>query len=191
MKKTVKKRSFLVPAIIGALLAAAAIWFLLPHIKNHVDKTGYPMKYADVVLTEAEKRGVSPSLCFAVILVESGYNEKAVSPAGAKGLMQITDDTADWIAASLCEKRGDLFDPETNIKYGVWLLRKNLDDFGAVREALAAYNAGRSRVRGWLSDESLSDDGKTLAAIPYNETDKYVDAVVTAAAKYSELYDLD
>ena len=188
MKKTVKKRSFLVPAIIGAILAAAAIYFILPHIKNHVDKTGYPLKYADTVLSEAEKRGVSPSLCFAVILVESGYNEKAVSAAGAKGLMQITDDTAAWIAAAMGETAGDLFDPETNIRYGVWLLRKNLDDFGSVREALAAYNAGRSRVRGWLSDESCSEDGVTLTSIPYPETDRYVGAVTAAAARYAGLY---
>jgi len=77
----------------------------------------------------------------AIILAESGYNPKAVSKVGARGLMQLMPRTAKWLGVK------DSFNPEHNINAGVRYFRKLLNQFGDVTLALAAYNAGGRNVR--------------------------------------------
>jgi soluble lytic murein transglycosylase-like protein len=90
----------------------------------------------------ARDNGVDPSLVKAVALVESGFNPKAVSSKGAKGLMQLLPSTAKRYGVS------DLHDPYQNLRAGAAHLRDLLDEFnGNVRLALAAYNAGSGAVR--------------------------------------------
>lgn len=90
----------------------------------------------------ARDNGVDPSLVKAVALVESGFNPKAVSSKGAKGLMQLLPSTAKQYGVS------DLHDPYQNLRAGAAHLRDLLDEFdGNVTLALAAYNAGSGAVR--------------------------------------------
>lgn len=83
-----------------------------------------------------------PALIFAVIRTESNFRERAESGAGAKGLMQITDRTAEYIASSRGIEAYDLFCAEDNLDFGCWYLRYLFDRFPDERTALAAYNAG-------------------------------------------------
>lgn len=118
-------------------------------------------QYTDAIDRAARKYGLSPKLLHAVITVESGWRNDAVSPKGAKGLMQLTDSTA----ASMGVK--DSFDPEQNIMGGANYLRQMLDRFdGNMRLALAAYNAGPGTV-------SQFND-----VPPYPETRSYVEKVL-------------
>lgn len=109
----------------------------------------------------AKQYSVSPSLIKAVIQVESAYNPSAVSPKGAKGLMQLLDSTASDFGVN------NIFDPYENIKGGAKYLRYLLDIFKEdLSLALAAYNAGSETVL------------KYGGIPPYPETIKYVKNVM-------------
>jgi soluble lytic murein transglycosylase len=137
-----------------------------------------PLKHYELIKEYSERHGLDPALVFGLVNAESRFRERAVSSAGAEGLMQMTPPTAVWAAdlaglSAEYEKKG-LTDPETSVALGCWYLARLLRQFGNERTALAAYNAGEGRVRFWLSDAEFSSDGVTLRAIPYRETRDYV-----------------
>ncbi len=159
-------------------------------IKEQLDLNRYPLKYTDIVNKYAAEYELPPELIYAVIKTESNFNEKAVSHVGAKGLMQLMDETNEWVASLLRENthEGDSFHPETNIRRGAYLLAFLSRQFGDIKSAVAAYNAGIGRVSGWLEDPDYSEDGKTLSHIPIGETAEYVKRVFESKEKYAELY---
>lgn len=116
------------------------------------------LPYAEVVSAAARRHGVDEMLVHAIITVESGYSERAVSPAGAEGLMQLMPRTQQALGVL------DAFDPRENIEAGVAYLRRLVDEFGMVL-AVAAYNAGPGAVR---SHRGIP---------PFAETRAYVRAV--------------
>lgn len=158
-----------------------------------IQKTIYPIKYSEIIEKNADEYGLERSLVYAVVKCESKFNKNAVSNVGAKGLMQLTPETYKWV----CSKYGDtyndsddLFDPQINVKMGCRLLRLNLKEFRNVKTVLAAYHAGRSRVKEWLNNSDYSDDQKTLKKIPYSDTSKYVEKVTKTIEKYKEIYNI-
>ena len=148
----------------------------------------YPLKYKETVVHYCEKYGVDKALAFSVIKTESDFNPYAESEKGAKGLMQITDNTANYIATLLGESEYDLFDETTNIRFGVFYLSYLKRIFKTNTETLCAYNAGEGRVRGWLKNSHFSADGKTLNKIPFAETEGYVKKTCKSFRKYQKLY---
>jgi len=132
-------------------------------------------------MRHANIHGLDPILIASIINVESGFNERAVSPAGASGLMQIMETTAYWIAEELglvhFSYADMIFVPEINIKLGTWYINRLLNTYATKEVALAAYNAGSGRVNSWLLDPQFSDDGETLSHIPFLETRNYVNRV--------------
>ncbi|WP_236674234.1 lytic transglycosylase domain-containing protein [Paraburkholderia hospita] len=115
----------------------------------------------------AKRIGVDKALLMAVIDVESGGDPFAVSPKGARGLMQLMPQTGARQGAD------DLFDPYQNVVAGTRLLDTLLATFGDVPLALAAYNAGEGAVRKF---------GGTVP--PYAETRQYVRRVMERVAAY-------
>jgi soluble lytic murein transglycosylase-like protein len=116
-----------------------------------------------VVEETARAHAIDPQLVDLVIRMESGYNERAVSPKGARGVMQLLPTTA-----SLYGVR-DLFDPLQNIRAGVQYLRDLIGRFGFdVALALAAYNAGPEAV------------DRYGGIPPYDETRTYVRTILDA-----------
>ena len=148
-------------------------------------------KYLHHVYDYAEKYDLSPSLVLAVIKTESNFDPYARSHRDAYGLMQITAETLDW--AMLREGNNaehtveDLYDPETNIKYGCYILHLFLEEFEDTKTALAAYNAGRSNVLKWLKDNRYSEDGISLHSTPYEETNNYMEKVIEHQEKYKKI----
>lgn len=140
--------------------------------------------------------GVELKLAYAVIKTESNFNPTAISSANAKGLMQLTDDTFYWmqyrkgVKDSL--KAEALYDPETNIDYGIYLLSYLKERYnGDYNLVLSAYHAGVGSVARWLSEKEHSDDGITLKSIPYPDTKNYVKKVNKNMNKYSKLYNFE
>ncbi|HET9516808.1 MAG TPA: transglycosylase SLT domain-containing protein [Actinoplanes sp.] len=121
--------------------------------------------YADVFVRAGAKYGVSAKLLAAVAKVESGYNPKAVSPAGAQGLMQLMPGTAKGLGVK------NSFDPEQAINGAAKLLASHLKEFKTVPLALAAYNAGGGAVH------------RYGGIPPFSETQAYVPKVQRALAK--------
>lgn len=123
----------------------------------------------------ADEFGVEKALVYAVIRTESKFRPQAKSHAGAVGLMQLLPETAEWVAKSLGEKIGDLYDPRINIRLGTAYLKYLLGKF-SLSDALAAYNAGEGNVAGWI--ESGAQE------YPYSETRTYVKRVLRSLKVY-------
>lgn len=123
-------------------------------------QTGTP--YADLFASAGARHGVSPELLAAVAKQESGFNPRAVSPAGAQGLMQLMPATAKGLDVT------DSFDPAQAVDGAAKLLRTLLDRFGSTDLALAAYNAGPGAV--------IRYNGVP----PYQETQNYVRSITTS-----------
>jgi soluble lytic murein transglycosylase len=106
--------------------------------------------------------------------------------------MQLMPDTAEWIAGQIGDKSyslENLHEPDRNIRYGTWYLAELQREFkGNDVLALAAYNAGRGNVRGWMEDYGWNDDFSDVQAIPYKETRAYVKQVLSLQGKYRKLY---
>lgn len=146
--------------------------------------------YAEYVRASSAEFAVDESIIYAVIYCESNFQSDAVSSVGAKGLMQMMPPTFEELQGYLKETHDEdaLFDPEISIRYGTYYLSRLYQRFGNWETAFAAYNAGPTIVSKWLKDETYSQDGKTLAQIPYSETTHYVKKVCGMVEKYNELY---
>jgi soluble lytic murein transglycosylase len=107
-------------------------------------------RLAVAIVREAKRQEVDPLLVVAVIRTESSFDNYAVSPVGAMGLMQVMPATGAWLLERRGEKlrrRTNLFDPELNVALGTFYLAELIAKFGAVDKALVAYNAGPSNAR--------------------------------------------
>lgn len=123
-------------------------------------RRGNEIRFDELIERTSANFGLPSSLVKAVVRAESGFDAKAVSPMGASGLMQLMPGTARSLGVD------DPFDPEQNINAGVEYLSRQLDRFGSVALALAAYNAGPN---------SVVEYG---GIPPYRETQEYVSRVL-------------
>lgn len=112
-------------------------------------------KVATTVLTESTRAGVNPLLVLALIHVESSFNPRARSRAGALGLMQVRVPTLREQLKRPKARRADALDPHTNVEAGIRYFRRMLDMFGATNLALMAYNAGPGRIQRLLAQGSI------------------------------------
>ncbi len=152
----------------------------------------HPIQYSDYVEYYAAENNIDKYLVYAVIKTETSYNPNAVSGVGARGLMQIMEETFDWIKYRLGDEEteySDMFNPEDNIRYGCYLLGYLHEQFENTDTAMAAYHAGVNRVSGWLDDPEISKDGIHLDTIPISDTAHYVDKINKAMETYISLYD--
>ena len=125
---------------------------------------------------------------------ESGYRPAVVSPSGARGLLQIMEETGIRLAAD--DGRAQpfdtelLFDPETNVALGTRYLGELKEQFdGRLAPAIASYNAGPSAVQGWVdaSDADEQED-EWVESIPYEQTRNYVKRVLRSMNAYQSIY---
>ena len=190
----IKFLKFLIKFAIFVLIVAIIAHFGMKAYRFIEKEYLYPTKYSEYIENFAEQNTLEKSLVYAVVKCESGFDSGAVSDIGAKGLMQLTDDTYEWVLSKTTKAKpleNDLFVPEKNIQAGCALLRLHLDEFSDESTAIAAYHAGRSKVKEWLQDKNYSSDGITLSKIPYSDTASYVTKVITTKQKYQEIYNFD
>ncbi|MBI5894439.1 MAG: tetratricopeptide repeat protein [Deltaproteobacteria bacterium] len=166
----------------------------------------HPLGYKNIVDEAAAAQQIDPYIVYAVITQESAFNETAVSRAGALGLMQIMPKTGKAVAEKLygnAFKKEDLFLPEINITLGARYLKELMEEFkNNTVLALAAYNAGPQAVKSWLKKRDYydADDGtdknfskhyaidEFVENIPYQETRRYVEQVLSAYGAYKSIY---
>ena len=175
----------------AALLAALAAAVIVPRLPDVVRELALPLAHEDIIRQQAGAKELDPSLLAAVIYAESRFTD-ATSEAGARGLMQITPETARYIArlsGGTAFEQGDLSTPQVNISYGAFYLRYLLGRYEQNTVlALAAYNGGEGNVDRWLAEARTSERAFGKEQIPFTETREYVDRVLDARRSYREKY---
>ena len=184
----------------SALLAAARLaeqwgWndvaiFTAARAKHWDDmELRFPLAYKDEVLKHAAVAKLDPSLVYGVIRRESAFRADVASKAGARGLMQIMPRTGKMLARKLKDRwrsATQLYQPETNLRYGTTYLKQLSDRFkNNLAMVAAAYNAGPHRVERWRPLSHPVPADIWVEAIPFNETRAYVKAVLA----YMSIYD--
>jgi soluble lytic murein transglycosylase len=153
-----------------------------------------PLRHDDIIRQQAADKDLDPALIAAVIYEESRFRDQT-SAAGARGLMQITPETADAIAkhsGGTRFRQSDLGDPQINISYGSYYLRLLLDRYGGNETlAIAAYNAGMGNVDRWVAAAGGEDEFDHAEDIPFPETRAYVENVMDRRGDYRENYAKD
>jgi soluble lytic murein transglycosylase len=186
----VRRRRLRLAAAMAAMLALLVAVGLQP-LEHAVQEITLPLKHEDIIRQQSIKKGLDPALVAAVIYQESKFADRT-SAAGARGLMQITPDTARFIAKNSGGTGftlEDLATPQINISYGTWYLRYLLNRYDGRRAlAIAAYNAGMGHVDEWvkLAGGPTSFDPK--ADIPFPETRNYVIKVLERRRDYARRY---
>jgi soluble lytic murein transglycosylase len=175
-------------AVAGLVIAAA----VSPWADKAVQEVKLPLRHDDIIRQQARDKGLDASLIAGVIYAESHFLDQT-SRAGAKGLMQLMPDTADYIAeksGGTAFVQGDLATPQVNIAYGSWYLRYLLDKYeGSEPLALAAYNAGEGKVDEWVAAAAATGENFRAADhIPFAETRHYVRKVLDARKRYRLTY---
>jgi soluble lytic murein transglycosylase len=179
-------RVLLVVAVAAVAVGAAVLLGVTPVDRPaFIDRIEYPLDYGGIVRAHAARNRLDAALVAAVIYEESRFRPHALSKVGAMGLMQIQPATAETIArqtGGAAFRVSDLYNPEINIRYGAWYLRRLIDKYGNERLALAAYNAGETTVDRWLRE------GKGIAAA---DVLAYVDHVEGTKQVYRHAYGSD
>lgn len=172
-------------ALVAAGIVAGVLLGLVGTVDRAIQELTLPLRHEDIIRQQSREKGIDASLIAAVIYSESKFSDRT-SSAGARGLMQITPETANEIerhSGGTTFKLGDLSDPEINIRYGSFHLRELLERYdGAEVAALAAYNAGPTNVDRWGGSEL------TVDAIAFPETRAYVEEVLEKQHAYRDEY---
>ena len=161
-------------------------------LREGIMKLFYPDEYSYYIEKYSDKYNLDKFMVMGLISTESGFNPDAQSEKNAKGLMQITEETARWCIENFgIESSVETYtNPKENIEIGCAYLNYLFEQFDNNKQnTLAAYNAGMGNVQGWLRDPRYSKDGKTLYEIPFPETKNYVEKVEMREKIYRELYE--
>ena len=185
MTATRKGRLLRLVLIVAVIAGMAA--FVLSRIDfgETIKEVTLPLRHDDIIRQQAERHDLDAALIAAIINQESNFVDQT-SSAGARGLMQITPDTAETIETLSGGETfvfEDLANPDLNIRYGTFYLNHLLDRFaGNEVAALAAYNGGPENAEAWGGAALEVDD------IAFPETRAYVDSVLEKRRLYAENY---
>ncbi len=157
--------------------------------------SNYPYSYRELIEREAAQNNLHPAFVAAIVLNESSFNPKAESNVGARGLMQMMPDTAEWVHGKIGDTMDysfDLmYDADTNVRYACWYLSYLSGIFrGDPVLVSAAFHAGQTTVQNWLNDSRYSADSTSieLSKMAEGPTKTYATRVLKAYAVYRRLY---
>ena len=154
----------------------------------------YPLEYRNEIQRVSREYNLSPALIASVIRNESSFRPSVESDVGARGLMQLMPETAEWIAHKLKIENysfDQLYEPETNIRFGCWYLNYLSTLFhGDPLCVVCAYHAGQGEISSWLTNPSISSDGLTMTVdrLPDGPTKTYAGRVTRDYGIYKAKY---
>ena len=165
-----------------------------PGVSDDLWFLAYPQGYWESIVTYAGKYHQDPYFIAAIIKEESQFRTEALSPAGARGLMQVMPATGEWIARTNRISgfdREKLFDSDTAINIGTWYVSQLMKRFkNDPLLVAAAYNAGPEAVQGWITKNGYQVERDLFVElIPYTETRGYVKKVLRNYAEYKRIYE--
>lgn len=183
---TTRRGRLLRTALILAVIAGG-VAFAISRLEfgETIREVTLPLRHDDIIRQQAQRFDLDAALIAAIINQESGFVDQT-SSAGARGLMQITPDTADTIenlSGGQTFVFEDLANPDLNIRYGTFYFDHLLERFGGNEvAALAAYNGGPENAEAWGGAALEPDD------IQFSETRSYVESVLEKRKLYADNY---
>jgi soluble lytic murein transglycosylase len=174
------------PLFLGLILIGAIVFGLSRiDVGEKVRDLTLPLRHDDIIRQQADRFDIDPALIAAVINQESGFSDQT-SNAGARGLMQITPETAETIETLSGGETfvyDDLANPDLNIRYGTFFLHHLLERFANNEmAALAGYNGGPENAEAWGGADLAFGD------IEFPETRDYVRDVLEDREAYADTY---
>jgi soluble lytic murein transglycosylase len=189
-RRATRRRRIAAVVGVGAVVALGVL-IVAPVFHDAVKEVVLPLRHEDIIRQQARDKHLDPALVAGVIYTESRFRDQT-SNAGAKGLMQLTPDTAKFVehlSGGSTFQLSDLSSPQVNIAYGTYYLRYLLDRYGDNEAlALAAYNGGEGNVDRWVDAARQKGEALSIDAIPFGETRAYVRSVQSAARQYRSNY---
>lgn len=151
----------------------------------------YPFGFQEIIEPVSRKFSFDPYITLSVIREESRFDPEAISPAGARGLMQIMPQTAYRLDRQLklgIQRPVQIHDVRKNITMGTYYLKSLITEFDSLAHAIAAYNAGETVVRKWQKNGNYRSVDEFIEDIPYGETRNYVKKVLTSYYQYRKSF---
>lgn len=176
--------------ILVILCLSLACGFLYQTVWHRIDLENHPVRFAEYVTKYAEEYGVPEYILYAVIKTESNFESNKFSENGEVGLMQISPETFTWLLTLTREnlEPGILYDPETNIRYGAYMLSYLYTEYSRWNTVFAVLYAGQDTIDRWMTDQNLTDELGNLITFPDENTREYVETVNKTMDTYKELY---
>ena len=179
----------LVTLLIVAILSALSVCYIFVEKKFFL--FAYPIKYQELVEKYSSEYELDRLFVYSIIRTESRFDKDAESAVGARGLMQFTESTYEWVRWRLDDSSktfNDMYLPEKSIQYGCYLLNYLFNRYDSIKEVICAYHAGINQLDKWLDDKTISKNGINLDLIPYQDTENYYYSVTETYEKYKNLY---
>lgn len=162
----------------------------ISEIPNEAWRAAFPLPYEPDLRDAAARNLLDPMLVAGLVRQESAFESKAMSRAGAIGLMQVMPKTALKVSRQLRVRyrHAELTDPRYNLQLGSRYLANLIESFGTPESALAAYNAGEDHVMEWTTGQNYLETPEFVESIPFTETRDYVQIVIRNAQVYRQVY---
>lgn len=189
-KQIKRKKRF---SIFIKIIILAVLVFLIAKLVPEVTKNEiYPLEYDGFVTKFSKEYNIDKNFVFAIIKIESNFDEKAQSEVGARGLMQIMEDAYDWVKFRISDDRDitydQMYEAEYNIEYGSFMLGYYYEKYQCYELAAAAYHSGMGQVDQWIDDGTIDPENFDVESIPASKTRHYINKVMKAYNAYNNLY---
>ncbi|MBR5446160.1 MAG: lytic transglycosylase domain-containing protein [Clostridia bacterium] len=176
--------------IIVILCLAMLCGLVYQSVWHRIDLKNHPRDFSEYVTRYSAEYGVPEYILYAVIKTESNFESNKLSEDGEIGLMQLSPETFDWLTTMTKEDKdaGILYDPETNIRYGAYMMSYLYTEYSRWNTVFAIMDAGQSTVDQWMLNRKLVDELGNLVVFPDEKTETYVNQVNETTEVYRSLY---
>lgn len=176
--------------IVIILILSMLIGYTYQKIGYEIDLKNHPREYTEYVAKYSAEYGVPEYIIYGLILYESDFKSNYVSEDGEIGLMQLSPETFEWMLSITKEnlESGILYDPETNIQYGTYLLSYWYTEYNRWNTVLAMYLTDEEIVRDWMNNPENVDANGNLSVIPDEKVAEDVAAIEEKLEMYKKLY---